>query len=100
MNQAKATTLDRQSEAGGDYLFRIRGLTKGFNEHNVLDGIDLDIHQHEFVTLIGPSGCGKSLLMKILIGLVDFDEGTVWYRDHTIDPDDESQWSNLRHDIG
>ena len=43
----------------------------------VLDDIDLDVTEGEFVTLIGPSGCGKSTLLNIIVGLDTYDSGEV-----------------------
>ncbi|MBI3709703.1 MAG: ABC transporter ATP-binding protein [Proteobacteria bacterium] len=55
----------------------VRGLTKSFGETPVLRGIDLDIRDGEFVTILGPSGCGKSTLMRIIAGLEWQDAGSV-----------------------
>ncbi len=43
----------------------------------VLKGIDLDIYENEFVTLLGPSGCGKTTLLRILGGFLEPSEGQV-----------------------
>ena len=47
------------------------------NEVKALEGINLNISQGEFVTLIGPSGCGKSTLLRLVAALIDASEGTV-----------------------
>ena len=43
----------------------------------VVDGVDLDVHQGEFVSIIGPSGCGKTTLMNIVGGFVKPTRGRV-----------------------
>ena len=43
----------------------------------MLKGIDLDIYENEFVTLLGPSGCGKTTLLRILGGFLEPSEGQV-----------------------
>ena len=53
------------------------GITKAFGETSVLKGIDLDIADGEFLTLVGPSGCGKSTLIRIIAGLEAQDGGAV-----------------------
>jgi spermidine/putrescine transport system ATP-binding protein len=42
-----------------------------------LDGIDLDVGAHEFVTLLGPSGCGKTTLLRAISGFEALDSGTI-----------------------
>jgi len=56
---------------------RIDGLNKSFGAVPVLEAIDLDLAEGEFLTLLGPSGCGKTTLLRILAGLETAWEGTV-----------------------
>ena len=44
-----------------------------------LDQVDLLIRDGETVSLVGPSGCGKSTLLKVVAGLIDHDEGQVYF---------------------
>ncbi len=55
----------------------LTGISKSFGETKVLNGIDLDISDGEFITLVGPSGCGKSTLLRILAGLEEADDGRI-----------------------
>src|SRR3954469_1710415 len=55
----------------------LRGIHKAFGDTAVLNDIDLDIADGEFLTLVGPSGCGKSTLLRIIAGLERQDAGTV-----------------------
>jgi iron(III) transport system ATP-binding protein len=48
---------------------RLAGIRKTFGDFTALEGIDLDIHQGEFVCFLGPSGCGKTTLLRIIAGL-------------------------------
>jgi len=58
---------------------KIAGLAKTFGEGarevKALSGVDLELADNEFVSLVGTSGCGKSTLLGIVAGLQDFDEG-------------------------
>ena len=55
-------------------LIEFRNIVKSFDTQVVLKGINLDIYENEFVTLLGPSGCGKTTLLRILGGFLDADE--------------------------
>jgi multiple sugar transport system ATP-binding protein len=55
----------------------LRGIQKAFGDVPVLNTIDLDIADGEFLTLVGPSGCGKSTLLRIIAGLETQDKGSV-----------------------
>jgi multiple sugar transport system ATP-binding protein len=46
-----------------------RKITKRFEGHLAVDGIDLLVHEGEFLVLLGPSGCGKTTLLRMLAGL-------------------------------
>jgi len=47
-------------------IISLRGLAKNFGTVRAVDGVDLDIYQGEFLTLLGPSGSGKSTLLNQL----------------------------------
>jgi ATP-binding cassette subfamily B protein RaxB len=58
---------------------RLRGVSYRYapGEPWVLKDLDLDIHAGESVAIVGPSGCGKTTLAKILLGLLDPEQGTI-----------------------
>ena len=58
-------------------LIQFRHIVKEFDGQVVLKGIDLDIYENEFVTLLGPCGCGKTTLLRILGGFLEPSEGQV-----------------------
>jgi len=58
-------------------LIQFKNIVKDFDGQIVLKGIDLDIYENEFVTLLGPSGCGKTTLLRILGGFLEPNEGQV-----------------------
>ena len=62
-------------------LIEFQNIVKSFNDSLVLKGINLSIHENEFVTLLGPSGCGKTTLLRILGGFIQQNEGHVYFDD-------------------
>ena len=60
-------------------IIELKGITKTFDDQQVLKGIDLNIYENEFLTLLGPSGCGKTTLLRILGGFESADNGEVLF---------------------
>ena len=58
-------------------LIELKNLTKNFEDQQVLKGINLDIHENEFLTLLGPSGCGKTTTLRIIAGFEEPSSGEV-----------------------
>ena len=65
-----------------DLKLKIDNVRKVFNTRNgemvALNGVNLDIYEHEFICVVGPSGCGKSTLLNIIAGLTEATSGTVY----------------------
>ena len=58
-------------------LLRFDGVTKRFGDVAAVDGLTLDIYEHEFFALLGPSGCGKTTLLRLVAGFETPDEGRI-----------------------
>ena len=62
-----------------DVLIRLNGISKSFDGETVLDNMDLEIHDKEFITFLGPSGCGKTTTLRIIGGFETPDCGDVFF---------------------
>ena len=60
-------------------LIELKNLTKNFDDQQVLRGINLDIYEKEFLTLLGPSGCGKTTTLRIIAGFEEPSDGEVLF---------------------
>ena len=58
-------------------IIELKNITKAFDGETVLDNINLDIYDNEFLTLLGPSGCGKTTTLRIIGGFETADAGDV-----------------------
>ena len=61
-------------------LIEVRNLVKKFDDHTVLNGVNLELLQGELKVVMGPSGCGKSTLLRCLNRLVEPTSGTISFR--------------------
>ncbi len=77
-------------------LISFRGVKKAFGEKVVYDGLDLDVYRGETLTILGPSGCGKSVMLKMLIGLIGYDEGSIVFDGNEINGMGLAELSRLR----
>ena len=72
-------------------LIEFQKVSKRFNNHVVLDQVDLTIYEGQVTTIIGKSGSGKSVLLKHIIGLLNPDEGTILFRGQPVQKMSKSQ---------
>jgi NitT/TauT family transport system ATP-binding protein len=61
-------------------VLSVRAVSKRFSDEGpvILDAIDLEVGQGQFVSLLGPSGCGKTTLLRIVGGLLEASSGAVY----------------------
>lgn len=60
-------------------LIELRNLSKKFDDHLVVDNINLDIFKNQFITLLGPSGCGKTTILRMIAGFEEITEGYIFF---------------------
>ncbi len=60
-----------------DPSLSIKGLRAGYGSLDILNGVDLDVPQGQFVALMGPNGAGKSTLLKTLYGMTTVKGGSI-----------------------
>ena len=58
-------------------LLSLKGVSKVFGDKTVLDALDLDIYDGEFITLLGPSGCGKTTTLRAIAGFEPISGGEI-----------------------
>jgi len=73
----------------------LRGLQKSFGDVPAVDGVDLEVRQGEFITLLGPSGSGKTTTLRMIAGFTRQSAGTI-----EIDGVDMSKVPPHRRDVG
>jgi phospholipid/cholesterol/gamma-HCH transport system ATP-binding protein len=69
----------------------LQGIHKTFESNHVLRGVDLEIGEGQTMVILGKSGCGKSVLLKLILRLMDKDEGRI-----VIDDEDTTNFSEER----
>ncbi len=55
----------------------VRNVRKSYGRNEIVHGVDLDIHDGEFIVILGPSGCGKSTLLRMVAGLESITSGEI-----------------------
>ena len=58
-------------------VIELHNVSKQFDGETVLDSINLDIYDNEFLTLLGPSGCGKTTTLRMIGGFETPDQGDI-----------------------
>ena len=86
--------------ANSQPIIRLDGVSKSFGQTKVLRGVDLEIAAGHTTVIIGPSGCGKSVLMKHMVGLLQPDTGSVFFRQRKISGLSERRMVPFRRRMG
>ena len=65
-------------------IVELKNISLSFDGEKILDGINLDIKDKEFIPFLGPSGCGKTTTLRIIAGFLEPDEGDVIFENNKI----------------
>lgn len=60
-------------------IVELKNISVAFDGEQVLDGLDLEIKDKEFITLLGPSGCGKTTTLRLIAGFLEPDSGEILF---------------------
>lgn len=86
--------------ASGRAFLRVRGLQRRYGAQEVLRGVDMDIPEGLTTAILGASGGGKSVLLRLMLGLIDPDGGTIEVDGEEITGLDERAMGRVRRKIG
>ncbi|MEX0965077.1 MAG: zinc ABC transporter ATP-binding protein ZnuC [Pseudohongiellaceae bacterium] len=77
---SKSANSSCANEDSSRVLLALKSIDKNFLDKNILEHISLTIEEGQIVTLIGPNGAGKTTLVRIALGLLQADAGTIYHR--------------------
>jgi len=80
-------------------LIEFRGVRKAFGPKVVYRHLDLDVQEGEALTIIGGSGQGKSVMLKLLIGLLRVDAGSITYDGEVVSELPEEEYGRIRREV-
>jgi len=81
-------------------IIELKNVYKSFGEKVVHQGINLDIYEGEKITVLGGSGTGKSVLLKLIIGLLQADSGSIVVMGKNLTDIKEDELISIRKNIG
>jgi len=81
-------------------LIELRSIVKRFGRQLVLNQLNLHVDEGECLVIVGASGSGKSVILKHIVGLLEPDEGEVWFDGNRTDALSERDWVPVRTQFG
>nr|MBC8305794.1 ATP-binding cassette domain-containing protein [Pelagibacterales bacterium] len=81
-------------------MIKIKNISKSFDQIKVVDSISTVFEKGKTNLIIGQSGSGKTVLMKCLVGLLNFDQGEIFFDEKSFNGLNFSNLSELRNVIG
>ena len=65
-------------------IVRLQNVSKKYDDKTVIENLNLDIYNGEFLTILGPSGCGKTTILRLIAGFETADSGNIYLNDKII----------------
>lgn len=87
------------SDDAGEIVLSMTEVHKGFGDVEVVRGASLEVRRGETLAIIGASGCGKSVALRMLIGLLWPDEGSVAYEGRKLEEMESEELARMRRDV-
>lgn len=83
----------------GDVFIRFADVKKRFGPKVIYTGLNLELRRGETTTILGASGSGKSVALKMLIGLLKPDSGSIWFDGDELTTMNDAEYANVRRRI-
>src|SRR5271167_4769967 len=100
MAEPQSSSRTVPSPPGPDCAIKYQGVRLGFNEGDVLRGVNFSVQHRETLVLLGETGTGKTLLLKLAAGLMKPDGGSVEVLGKTVNTMTELELLEFRRQIG
>ncbi len=84
-------------KATSEHAIRLRGVSKSYKALRALDSIDLGVLAGEVHALVGLNGAGKTTMLRVLLGVIQPDAGSVWVRGKNVAHMSAADWSGVGH---
>jgi len=66
-------------------IMKIENLSFGYQKNRIIKDVNCDIEEGKFISLIGPNGSGKSTMLKLICGILEKEQGDIFYKDQNIE---------------
>src|SRR5579864_4794586 len=87
-------------QASTGRMVALQNVELSFGDKRVLDGVSLDVHQQERLVVIGQSGAGKTTILRLILGILKPNAGSVFFKQNEVSRMNDHQLESVRSRIG
>ncbi|HLW36242.1 MAG TPA: ATP-binding cassette domain-containing protein [Chthoniobacterales bacterium] len=91
---------DHAQQASTGRMVALQNVELSFGDKRVLDGVSLDVHQQERLVVIGQSGAGKTTILRLILGILKPNAGSVFFKQNEVSRMNDHQLESVRSRIG